>query len=126
MAGRRESPLDPSARLVAGFAFELRKLRAEAGSPRYRVMAQRTGQGASTLSQTAAGERLPSLPVVLAYVGACGGDPQEWEARWRQAAAHFRGSGSEDGRHVPAGRPLRPRPTNRRIRMPPPRPGRRH
>ncbi|MFF4490453.1 DNA-binding protein [Streptomyces sp. NPDC001544] len=50
-------------------------------------MAQRTGQGASTLSQAAAGERLPTLPAVLAYAGACGGDPQEWEERWRQAAA---------------------------------------
>ncbi|WP_456340623.1 nSTAND1 domain-containing NTPase [Streptomyces mirabilis] len=87
MAGRPESPLDPSAGPVARFAAELRKLRAEGGSPTYRSMAQRTSQGASTLSQAAAGERLPTLPVVLAYVQACGGDPQEWEARWREAAA---------------------------------------
>ncbi|QTE03007.1 translocation protein TolB [Streptomyces cyanogenus] len=50
-------------------------------------MAQRTGQGASTLSQAAAGERLPTLPVLLAYVHACGGDPEEWEERWREASA---------------------------------------
>ncbi|MEU6669221.1 hypothetical protein [Streptomyces sp. NPDC046727] len=50
-------------------------------------MAQRTRQGASTLSQAAAGERLPTLPVVLAYVQACGGEQEEWEARWRAAAA---------------------------------------
>lgn len=50
-------------------------------------MAQRAGQGTSTLSQAAGGERLPTLPVVLAYVRACGGDPEEWEGRWRQAAA---------------------------------------
>ncbi|MFI5688055.1 hypothetical protein [Streptomyces sp. NPDC051636] len=87
MAGRPESPLDPSAGPVTRFAAELRKLRAEAGSPTYRVMAQRAGQGASTLSQAAAGERLPTLPVVLAYVRACGGDEKEWEARWREAAA---------------------------------------
>ncbi|MFF4361149.1 helix-turn-helix domain-containing protein [Streptomyces sp. NPDC001604] len=87
MAGRPESPLDPSAGPVARFAAELRKLRAEAGSPTYRVMAQRAGQGTSTLSQAAGGERLPTLPVVLAYVRACGGDPEEWEERWRQAAA---------------------------------------
>ncbi|WP_406430589.1 hypothetical protein OHB00_02050 [Streptomyces sp. NBC_00631] len=48
-------------------------------------MAQRTGQGASTLSQAAGGERLPTLPVVLAYVRACGGDAEEWEERWREA-----------------------------------------
>ncbi|TVZ90531.1 helix-turn-helix domain-containing protein [Streptomyces sp. BK340] len=87
MAGRPESPLDPSAGPVARLAAELRKLRAEAGSPTYRVMAQRTGQGASTLSQAAGGERLPTLPVVLAYVRACGGDEEEWEERWRVAAA---------------------------------------
>ncbi|MGW5450145.1 NACHT and WD repeat domain-containing protein [Streptomyces asiaticus] len=50
-------------------------------------MAARTGHGASTLSQAAAGERLPTLPVVLAYARVCGGDPAEWEERWRQAAA---------------------------------------
>ncbi|MCF1512324.1 hypothetical protein LZ604_32890 [Streptomyces glomeratus] len=50
-------------------------------------MAQHGGQGASTLSQAAGGERLPTLPVVLAYVRACGGDPEEWEGRWRQTAA---------------------------------------
>ncbi|MFE0515502.1 hypothetical protein [Streptomyces sp. NPDC058964] len=87
MAGRPESPLDPTTGPVARFAAELRKLRAEAGSPTYRVMAQRAGQGTSTLSQAASGERLPTLPVVLAYVRACGGDPEEWEERWRQAAA---------------------------------------
>jgi hypothetical protein len=45
-------------------------------------MARRAGQGASTLSQSAAGERLSTLPVVPAYVWACGGDEAEWEARW--------------------------------------------
>ncbi|GAA0943268.1 hypothetical protein GCM10009576_082400 [Streptomyces rhizosphaericus] len=87
MAGRPESPLDPSAGPAQRLAFELRKLRAEAGSPTYRAMAARTGHGASTLSEAAAGERLPTLPVVLAYVEACGGDAEEWEERWRQAAA---------------------------------------
>ncbi|MFF4017970.1 DNA-binding protein [Streptomyces sp. NPDC001843] len=87
MAGRPESPLDPSAGHVQRFAADLRKLRVDAGSPTYRVMAQRSGHGASTLSQAAAGERLPTLPVALAYVKACGGDPEEWESRWREAAA---------------------------------------
>ncbi|MGW2721603.1 nSTAND1 domain-containing NTPase [Streptomyces sp. NPDC001492] len=87
MAGRRESPLEPSAGPVARFAADLRKLRAEADSPTYRVMADRSGQGASTLSQAAGGERLPTLPVVLAYVRACGGNEAQWEARWRETAA---------------------------------------
>ncbi|MFJ2770463.1 hypothetical protein [Streptomyces sp. NPDC087300] len=87
MPGRPENPLDPSAGAVARFAADLRKLRAEAGGPTYRVMARRAAQGASTLSQAAAGARLPTLPVALAYVRACGGEPVEWEARWREAAA---------------------------------------
>jgi WD40 repeat protein len=100
MAGRRESALDPSTGPVAQFAFELRKLRAEAGSPTYRAMAQRTAQGASTLSQAAAGERLPTLPVALAYVRACGGDETEWEARWREAAAEAAAEPRTEGEDI--------------------------
>lgn len=100
MAGRPESPLDPSTGPVARFAAELRKLRAEAGSPTYRVMAQRAGQGTSTLSQAAGGERLPTLPVVLAYVRACGGNPEEWEERWREAAAEVAAEPRAEDEHV--------------------------
>ncbi|WKX72695.1 helix-turn-helix domain-containing protein [Streptomyces sp. XD-27] len=85
--GRRESPLDPSAGPVQRFAYELRKLRQEAGGLTYRAMAQRARYSVTTLSQAAAGEQLPSLPVALAYVEACGGDRADWEARWREAAA---------------------------------------
>jgi WD40 repeat protein/transcriptional regulator with XRE-family HTH domain len=85
VAGRPESPLDPDGGPVRRLAYELRKLRGEAGSPTYREMARRTGLGASTLSQAAAGERLPTLPVLLAYVEVCGGDAREWEQRWSEA-----------------------------------------
>ncbi len=77
--------MDPGAGPVERFAFELRKLRTEAGGMTYRVLAQRAGYGVTTLSQAATGEQLPTLPVVLAYVAACGGDRAEWEARWKQA-----------------------------------------
>ncbi|MDG5804698.1 hypothetical protein P9869_18895 [Streptomyces ossamyceticus] len=83
--GRPERPLDPSAGPVARFAHELRQLRGAAGSPSYRAMAKETGCGATTLSQAAAGERLPALGVVEAYVRACGGDPAEWRQRWKEA-----------------------------------------
>ncbi|MEX1656444.1 hypothetical protein ABZ960_25255 [Streptomyces pseudovenezuelae] len=83
--GRREKPLDPGAGAVQRLAYELRKLRDEAGTPTYRAMAARAGYSAPTLSAAAAGERLPTLPVFLVYVSACGGDPGEWEARWRAA-----------------------------------------
>ncbi|MER6958177.1 hypothetical protein [Streptomyces sp. NPDC000618] len=85
MAGRREGPVDPGAGPVQRFAFELRKLRTEAGGLTYRVLTERAGYSVTTLSQAAAGEQLPTLPVVLAYVAACGGGAAEWEARWKQA-----------------------------------------
>ncbi|MET8138157.1 hypothetical protein ABZV24_40780 [Streptomyces sp. NPDC005251] len=85
--GRRENPLDPGAGPAQRFAFELRKLRDEAGGLTYRSMARHTPFSLTTLSQAAAGERLPTLPVALAYAVACGGDPQDWEHRWRKAAA---------------------------------------
>ncbi|MFE7840332.1 hypothetical protein ACFU53_31060 [Streptomyces sp. NPDC057474] len=85
MAGRREVPVDPGAGPVQRFAFELRKLRTEAGGRTYRAMAGQAGYSITTLSQAAGGEQLPTLPVALAFVRACGGDPAEWEIRWHQA-----------------------------------------
>ncbi|MYT18667.1 helix-turn-helix domain-containing protein [Streptomyces sp. SID4951] len=83
--GRPENPIDPQDGPVQRFAYELRKLRDEAGAPAYRAMARRAGYSAATLSQAAAGERLPTLPVLLAYVRACGGDEEEWRRRWTEA-----------------------------------------
>ncbi|MDX2932883.1 WD40 repeat domain-containing protein [Streptomyces ipomoeae] len=50
-------------------------------------MAEAAGFSMATLSKAAAGTRLPSLAVVQGYVRACGGDPGEWEARWKEAEA---------------------------------------
>ncbi len=102
--GRREKPLDPGAGAVQRFAYELRKLRDEAGTPTYRAMADRAGYSAPTLSAAASGERLPTLPVLLAYVTACGGDPGEWEGRWRGTvadSADARASEGTDGEDSP-------------------------
>ncbi|WP_328544985.1 hypothetical protein [Streptomyces europaeiscabiei] len=96
MAGRREVPVDPAAGPVQRFAFELRKLRAEADGITYRSLAQRAGYSVTTLSQAAAGEQLPTLPVTLAYVEACGGDLAEWEAWWKEALEESVGDGSRD------------------------------
>ncbi|MFC8197977.1 helix-turn-helix domain-containing protein [Streptomyces sp. NPDC057298] len=84
------------------FAFELRKLRAEADGITYRALAQRAGYSVTTLSQAAAGEQLPTLPVALAYVGACGGDLVEWEARWKDTVEESAGDGSRDDDGSPA------------------------
>nr|SBO98048.1 High-affnity carbon uptake protein Hat/HatR [Nonomuraea gerenzanensis] len=90
--------MDPAAGPVQRFAFELRKLRQEAGGLTYRAMAERAGYSVTTLSQAAAGERLASLPVVLAFVRACGGDVAEWERGWRQVAGELaRERAGEDG-----------------------------
>ncbi|MFG2128994.1 helix-turn-helix domain-containing protein [Streptomyces sp. NPDC048751] len=103
MAGRHEVPVDPAAGPVQRFAFELRKLRAEADGITYRALAQRAGYSVTTLSQAAAGEQLPTLPVVLAYVRACGGDAAQWEARWQEAVEESAGDGSraDDGSRAP-------------------------
>ncbi|AZQ36143.1 hypothetical protein EJ357_23870 [Streptomyces cyaneochromogenes] len=94
--GRPERPLDPTAGPVPRLAHELRELRKAAGNPSYRKMAETAGFSATTLSQAAAGERLPSLAVVQGYVRACGGDPDEWEPRWKDAEAEAAGEVRED------------------------------
>ncbi|MCI3932022.1 WD40 repeat domain-containing protein [Streptomyces sp. AN091965] len=85
LVGRREKPIDPAAGPVERFAHALRTLRREAGTPTYRAMAADSAYSATTLAYAVAGERLPSLPVALAYVKACGGDLALWERRWREA-----------------------------------------
>ncbi|MBV7698450.1 helix-turn-helix transcriptional regulator [Streptomyces sp. TRM70350] len=84
--GRRENELDPDEGPVQRLAHELRLLREKAGSPSYRELARRAGYSGPTLSEAAAGRRLPSLSVTLAYVSACGGDQAEWTQRWRAAS----------------------------------------
>ncbi|WP_105968123.1 nSTAND1 domain-containing NTPase [Streptomyces geranii] len=94
--GRPERPLDPEAGPVQRFAHELRELRRAAGCPSYRSMAVTAGFSVTTLAHAAGGERLPSLAVVQGYARACGGDPGEWESRWKEAEAEFDRLGRED------------------------------
>ncbi|GAA3445979.1 PD40 domain-containing protein [Planomonospora venezuelensis] len=83
---RPERPVDPEAGALQRFAWELRKLREQAGNPGYRELSRRAHYAPTTLAQAARGEALPSLAVVLAYVRACGGDAGHWEERWRCVA----------------------------------------
>jgi WD40 repeat protein len=71
---------------VQMLAWQLRQLRAAAGRPSYRRLAQRAHYSSSTLADAAKGERLPSLEVTVAYARACGGDPDEWRRRWTTAS----------------------------------------
>ena len=79
---RQERTVDPDAGPVQALAYELRKLRIEAGAPTYRALARKAGYSATTLSEAAGGLRKPTLDVVLAYAGACGGDLGYWRGRW--------------------------------------------
>ncbi|MEU3600981.1 WD40 repeat domain-containing protein [Streptomyces sp. NPDC006798] len=99
--GRREKPLDPADGPVQSFASDLRALRRAAGSPTYRSMAQGSAYSAPSLSGAASGERLPSLPVTLAYVAACGGDLDEWRRRWQRALADEPVVAVDDGTTAP-------------------------
>src|SRR3954470_23571160 len=85
--GRHEEPLPTGP--LHDFASGLRALRAGTGLS-YRALARKAGYSASALSAAAGGVALPTLDVTLAYVGACGGDSGEWEARWRRLAAELR------------------------------------
>jgi helix-turn-helix protein len=84
---RTEKSLDPLAGPLAAFAYDLRILREKAGHVPYRALARRAGFSASTLSVAASGTVLPSLDVTLAYVQACGADPEPWRERWQSLVA---------------------------------------
>ncbi|TDD94258.1 hypothetical protein [Actinomadura rubrisoli] len=84
---RRERPLAEGDGALLRFARDLRSLRERAGRPTYRELSERAHYSEAALSQAAAGRKLPSLAVTLAYVRACGGSVREWEDRWRAVAA---------------------------------------
>jgi hypothetical protein len=102
------------------FARDLRALRAKAGLD-YPELAELSHYTMKTLVSAAGGLRLPTLPVAVAYVRACGGDVAHWEERWQKlaykitadAAKNRRGDGDEapvepaEPRAIP--QPLAPR-----------------
>ncbi|MCX4773754.1 helix-turn-helix domain-containing protein [Streptomyces sp. NBC_01285] len=81
--GRPEQPLNPEAGPLERLALDLRALRSRVRLT-YAQMAASTRFSQSALSQAAAGQRLPSREVLLAYVRACGGDPRWWEECWER------------------------------------------
>lgn len=65
------------------FAERLRRLRAEAGNPSFRVMASKSRSVShATLHEAAKGTRFPSWTTTQAFVEACGGDVEEWRGHW--------------------------------------------
>jgi len=87
---------------LESFARDLRALRAKAELD-YPEMADVSHYTMKTLVSAAGGLRLPTLPVAVAYVRACGGNVAEWEERWQNlatkitvdAAKKRRGDGDE-------------------------------
>jgi hypothetical protein len=87
---------------LESFARDLRALRAKAELD-YPEMAETSHYTMKTLVSAAGGLRLPTLPVAVAYVRACGGNLAEWEDRWQKladkitvdAAKKRRGEGEE-------------------------------
>ncbi|WP_121434609.1 NBR1-Ig-like domain-containing protein [Actinomadura pelletieri] len=78
------------------FAERLRRLRAEAGNPSFRVMAA-TSRSVShaTLHEAAKGTRFPSWTTTQAFVEACGGDVEEWREHWCAALGSDAGPSEE-------------------------------
>jgi len=92
---------------VAAFARDLRVLRAKAELD-YPDMAEKSHYTMRTLASAAGGLRLPTLPVLIAYVNACDGDLTEWEERWGKLSKSSRKSQvvalpASDGSGVPGG-----------------------
>ena len=100
------------------FARDLRALRSKAELD-YPEMAEMSHYTMKTLASAAGGLRLPTLPVAVAYVRACGGNVAEWEERWQKLAAKItadaakkrRGEGEERlALPEPADQPAQPEP----------------
>ena len=70
---------------LESFARDLRALRANAELD-YPELAEVSHYTMKTLVSAAGGLRLPTLPVAVAYVRACGGNVAEWEERWQKLA----------------------------------------
>ncbi|WP_433259877.1 hypothetical protein ACQPZF_21960 [Actinosynnema sp. CS-041913] len=101
---RRERPLGDGEGPLLSFAADLRRLRDKAGGPTYRELGARAHYSAATLSEAAGGRKLPTLAVTQAYVRACGGDADEWTARWHEVASALTPAASaaadDDGPYV--------------------------
>jgi hypothetical protein len=114
---------------VEAFARDLRALRATADLD-YPQMAEVSHYEMKTLAGAAGGLRLPSLPVTVAFVRACGGNITEWEERWQKlaekitdAARKRRDDGEEDAEPPePADAPAAVEPQVRKPAAPPPDP----
>ncbi|WP_280727757.1 helix-turn-helix transcriptional regulator [Kitasatospora sp. MAA4] len=81
---RPENPIPGTSPIeLREFAEGLRALRRKDGYLDYRAMSARANCSAPSLSQAAAGRKLPTWEVTRAFVNACGGSEVEWRTRWQ-------------------------------------------
>ncbi|MEV6332404.1 helix-turn-helix transcriptional regulator [Streptomyces sp. NPDC051909] len=71
--------------VVEDFARHLRHLRALAGDPSVRRLAQLTGSGKTTIGDAFAGRRLPTWDVAAQLADALGADHDDVRERWAKA-----------------------------------------
>ena len=115
--GRPQRPIpDDDHSPEAEFARGLRRLRDEAGNPTYAQLQKRTGYSDTTLSAAASGRGRPSREVVQALVVALGGDPAEWDDRWRALPAPDAGQPPAPSEPAPPSEPALEAPPHRRRR----------
>jgi hypothetical protein len=88
---------------LAAFVADLERLRREAGQPSLRKMSETGHYSHTALSSVLSGTRLPSRELTLAFVRACGGDENTWQARWQRenAALHPTPAPPANGRPAP-------------------------
>jgi hypothetical protein len=84
--GNEEVPVDAVRDRRLLFAAELRRLRAEAGDPSFRRMAEKSGCiSHATLHEAASGSRFPSWETTREFVKACDQPEGLWLERWTAA-----------------------------------------
>jgi hypothetical protein len=71
------------------FLADLRALR-DTAALGYDELAARAHYPSNILKEAENGPSLPGLPILAAYVRACGGDVPEWEERWRRLSFETR------------------------------------
>lgn len=106
---------------LESFARDLRALRAKAELD-YPEMAEASHYTMKTLVSAAGGLRLPTLPVAVAYVRACGGNAAEWEDRWQRLADRITADAAKKRRGEGEERLALPEPSDPQVLPEPPAP----
>ncbi|MFI6530634.1 helix-turn-helix domain-containing protein [Streptomyces uncialis] len=98
--GRKEKPVvDKGNRFLVDLALWLRAEKARTGKS-YRELAELADRHPTTLQRAAFGNRVPRLPVVMAFAKACDAPPEEARRLWRDARYEETVRGCPHRRHL--------------------------